>query len=110
MDEQDAFFTHAIVGAPFSLMLGRRLGTQEAKAQGLQIDLHDGSTRLSPDWQPWWRIQRANERPAGTPQPRPQALRRWLERQALAIAAAGLLALLCGLLLTAAALMRGLPW
>ncbi len=115
MDEQDAFFTHGIVGAPFSVLLGRRMGADGLKAQGLQLDPADGSTRLSPAWQPW-AIERLSEQPPGAPRRRPKPLRRALERHALAIAALGLVALLAGLSLIALAqgwldpLLRRLPW
>lgn len=115
MDEQDAFFTHGIVGAPFSVLLGRRMGADGLKAQGLQFDPDDGATRLSPAWQPW-ALERLGEQAPGAPRRRPKPLRRWLERHALAIAALGLAALSTGLALTAhaqgwlAALMQRLPW
>lgn len=115
MDEQDAFFTHGIVGAPFSVLLGRRMGVDSPQAQGLQLDPADGGTRLSPAWQPWV-VERLSEQPAGTPRRRPKSLRRALERHALAIAALGLVALLVGLSLIALAqgwldpLLRRLPW
>jgi hypothetical protein len=115
MDEQDAFFTHGIVGAPFSVLLGRRMGADGPKAQGLQLDPHDGATRLSPAWQPW-ALERLGEQAPGTPRRRPKPLRRWLERHALAIATLGLMALLTGVALIAhtqgwlPALMRSLPW
>ena len=115
MDEQDAFFTQAVVGAPFSVLLGRRLSPGAAQAQGLELDPADGSTRLSPAWQPWV-IERLHEQAPGVPRRRPKPLRRWLERHALGIALLGLCALLAGAGLAAqsqgwlAPLLRRLPW
>ncbi|MBN9372317.1 MULTISPECIES: hypothetical protein [Hydrogenophaga] len=115
MDEQDAFFTHGIVGAPFSVLLGRRLDTGDRKAQGLRLDPNSGDSRLSSAWRSW-AIERLATLPAGQPRRRPRPLRRWLERHALAIAALGLVALAAGLVLTArsqgwlAPLLPRLPW
>lgn len=115
MDEQDAFFTHGIVGAPFSVLLGRRLNTGDRTAQGLRLDPNSGDSRLSSTWRSW-AIERLAALPAGQPRRRPKPLRRWLERHALAIAALGLVALATGLALTArsqgwwAALLQRLPW
>jgi len=118
MDEQDAFFTHAVVGAPFSVLLGRRMSAAAGLAQGLELDPADGSTRVSPAWQPWV-IERLSDLPPGVPRRRPKAWRRWLERHALGIALLGCLALLTGVGLTLHALgaftpldqlVRSLPW
>lgn len=118
MDEQDAFFTHAVVGAPFSVLLGRRMSAAAGLAQGLQLDPVEGSVRVGPAWQPWV-IERLNALPPGVPRRRPKAWRRWVERHALGIALLGLLSLLVGAGLTAHALggfetlhhlARQLPW
>ena len=43
MDETDAFFTHTIVGAPFSLLMGRRMGSEAAQAAGRNtLDVETG--------------------------------------------------------------------
>lgn len=116
MDEQDAFFTQAVVGAPFSVLLGRQMSAPALKAQGLELPVDGGTARISPAWQPWV-IERLASLPAGVPRPRPRGLRRWLERHALAIALLGLLSLVAGALLAAHArgwlqpLLQGtLPW
>ncbi|MGC4393795.1 hypothetical protein [Hydrogenophaga sp. T2] len=118
MDEQDAFFTHAVVGPPFSVLLGRRMSAAAGQAQGLQIDPADGDVRVSPAWQPWV-IERLSELPPGVPRRRPKAWRRWVERHALGIALLGALALLGGAGLSLHALggfaqlnhlVRSLPW
>lgn len=115
MDEQDAFFTHGIVGAPFSVLLGRRMRADGRKAQGLRLDPASGDSRLSSTWKPW-AMERLAALPPGQPRRRPKPLRRWLERHALAIAALGLAALATGLALSAwsqgwlAPLAQKLPW
>lgn len=93
MDETDAFFTHTIVGAPFSVLLGRRQGPANASTQGLQVPLGDGKAALSEGWRSWAVLDHLDA-PAGQPRPRPKRLRRWLERHALLIALLGLLMLL----------------
>jgi hypothetical protein len=115
MDEQDAFFTQAVVGAPFSVLLGRQMSAGALQAQGIELQPTDGSTRLSPAWQPWV-LERTAALAAGVPRLRPRALRRWLERHALLIALFGLCSLVGGALLAAhaqgwlAPLLRRLPW
>lgn len=115
MNEQDAFFTQAVVGAPFSVLLGRRISPAAAQAQGLEIDPATGEERLSPAWQPW-AVERLAELAPGTPRRRPKSMRRWLERHALGIALLGLGSLLTGGVLMAQAvgwvepLLRSLPW
>jgi len=116
MDEQDAFFTQAVVGAPFSVLLGRQMSPPALKAQGIELPVDGGAPRVSPAWQPWV-IERLASLPAGVPRPRPRGLRRWLERHALAIAWLGLASLIVGAWLAADArgwlqpLLQGrLPW
>lgn len=92
MDSTDAFFTHTIVGAPLSVLLGRRLTAADTPAQGLHVNLKDGQARLSPLWQEWVLLGHAGDR-VGQPRLRPGRLRRLLERHALWLALAGLLAL-----------------
>ncbi len=92
MDETDAFFTQTIVGAPLTVLLGRRQSPSSLSADGLQIDLGSGETRLSRAWQEWVVLSHACD-PVGQPRLRPSRWRRRLERHALLIALAGLLAL-----------------
>ncbi len=89
MDETDAFFTHSIVGAPFSVLLGRRQGIAPASTQGLEVSLARGNVGLSEGWRSWVVLDHLDT-PAGTPRRRPKRLRRWLERHALLIALLGL--------------------
>lgn len=93
MDETDAFFTHTIVGAPLSVLLGRRQTHTQPPAQGLVVDPGTGEARLSRLWQEWAVLSRACD-PVGQPRMRPGPVRRVLERHALWIALAGVLALL----------------
>lgn len=116
MDEQDAFLTQAVVGAPFSVLLGRQMSAPALKAQGIEMPVDGGAPRISLAWRPWV-IERLASLPPGVPRARPRGLRRWLERHALAIALLGLLSLAGGLLLAAHArgwldpLLQGrLPW
>lgn len=115
MDEQDAFFTQAVVGAPFSVLLGRQMSPPALKAQGIELPVDGGTPRISPAWQPWV-IERLASLPAGIPRARPRSPRRWLERHALAIALLGVACLIAGALLAADArgwlepLLRRLPW
>lgn len=93
MDETNAFFTHTIVGAPLSVLLGRRQGLPDSQAAGLTVDMARGETRLSRIWTEWIVLSHACD-PVGQPRVRPGKLRRVLERHALWIALLGLLALL----------------
>jgi hypothetical protein len=93
MDETDAFFTHTIVGAPLSVLLGRRQGVPDSQAAGLSVDMARGDTRLSRIWHEWVVLSHACD-PVGQPRIRPGKLRCVLERHALWIALLGLLALL----------------
>jgi len=96
MTEQDAFFTQTIVGAPVSVLLGRRQrGT--GLEQGLEVDMRRDGLRLTPDWQAW-AATRAVALPGQT-FPRPGRWRLFLLRHACLLAAAGLFCLLVGLAL-----------
>ena len=96
MSESDAFFTQSIVGAPFSIVLGRRVVTQTA--HGIEVPLDGAPARLSRAW----REQVLLQTPGFLAGPRRQGgrVRRWLERHALVIAGLGLVALAAALLLT----------
>lgn len=93
MNESDAFFTHTIVGAPFSVVLGRRLGPREIAAAGLQVDLKTGKHQLGEIWQDWLVLDHTTDRP-GRPRRHPGHVRMWLERHALWLATFGLASLL----------------
>lgn len=91
MDPTDAFFTQTVVGAPFTVLLGRRRQPGGAGAEGLQIDLATGESRLGRLWQEWAVLNHAT--PPGTARARPGWFRRLLERHALWVAVLGLLSL-----------------
>jgi hypothetical protein len=95
MDETDAFFTHTIVGAPLSVLLGRRQGLPDnpAHTAGLTVNMARGESGLSRVWNEWIVLSHACD-PVGQPRVRPGKLRRVLERHALWIALLGLLSLL----------------
>lgn len=103
MNEQDAYFTHTIVGAPFSMLMGRRMRADDDRGEGLILEPEDGSVRLAPAWQPWV-IDRVQDWPAGLPRRRPRGMRRWLERHAFGVALLGTTALAAGLALVALAM------
>lgn len=104
MNETEAFFTHTIVGAPQSVLLGRRLSADAARQQGLQIDLASGQTAMSALWNDWAVLSHATDE-SGKPRIRPTRFRGALERYALLIALAGIAALA-----TAGALIGGHLW
>jgi hypothetical protein len=90
MSETDAFFTHTIVGAPMSVLLGRQVRPgRHVVPEGLLVDLTQGQAVLSPAWQSWGITTQACA-PVGIPRMRPTRARRWLERHALVIAGTGL--------------------
>ncbi len=92
MDETDAFFTQTIVGAPLTVVMGRRRPLQQAKAMGVSIDPASGETWLTQVWCDWIVLSHACD-PVGLPRMRPGKTRGWLERHALWLALAGLLSL-----------------
>ena len=47
MDSTDAFFTHTIVGAPLTVLLGRRQTLASLSSAGVEVDLAHGGHRLS---------------------------------------------------------------
>ena len=92
MNETNAFFTQTIVGAPFSVSLGRRLTPEQASQSGLAVDFETGESRLAQAWRDWWVLSHAGDE-VGLPRLRPRKLRRWLERHALWVALLGLISL-----------------
>ncbi len=96
MTEQDAFFTQTIVGAPVSVLLGRRQrGT--GLDQGLEVDMRRDGLRLSPEWQAWAETRAVA--PPGQVFARPGRWRLFLLRHSGKLATAGMVALLAGLAL-----------
>jgi len=93
MDDADAFFTQTIVGPPVSVLLGRRQDPGHTAAQGLEVGLSTGQTRLSDLWHEWALLGNG-AMPSGRPRQRPGAWRRRLERHALWLALLGLLCIL----------------
>ncbi len=103
MDDPDTFFTLTIVGAPVSLMLGRRMTPTQVRAQGLDVSLETGLGRLTDAWRDVALLGRASDL-AGRPRRRPGRTLRWMERHALGIALSGVVcivaaAVLAGVLL-----------
>lgn len=92
MDQTEAFFTHTIVGAPLTVLLGRRQAKPQASSEGLKVGLGSGQQQLSDSWAKWAVLSHACD-PVGQPRMRPGPVRRWLERRALLIALAGLFCL-----------------
>jgi hypothetical protein len=92
MDDSDAFFTRTIVGAPCSLLLGRRITPAQAGEMGLELDLCSGRVRLPQAWADFALLGRINDS-RGRPRRRPGVVTRWLERYALVVAVTGLVAL-----------------
>lgn len=92
MNDTDLFFTETIVGAPFSVRLGRAIGpgSKTSGMQGLEVQLGGTERRFSPAWLAWLRLQSVRER-AGQPRRLPGRWRQWLERHALVFALTGLL-------------------
>ena len=92
MDATDAFFTQTIVGAPLTVLMGRRLRADDSSLQGLDIDLSSGNSRLSTAWHDWFVLNHTEDAP-GSPRKRPGRLRLKLERHALWLAIFGLVSL-----------------
>jgi hypothetical protein len=92
MKDADAFFTHTIVGAPMSVLLGRRVSHSGSSKDGVEVKLADGDNQLSPGWREWILSSRAGET-VGQPRMRPGRARRVLERHAFWIALLGLAAM-----------------
>lgn len=92
MDATDAFFTQTIVGAPLTVLMGRRLRADDSSLKGLDIDMSSGAGRLERTWHDWYVLNHAEDTP-GTPRKRPGSLRRKLERHALWLAMVGLLSM-----------------
>lgn len=93
MDDTDAFFTHTIVGAPFTTVLGKRLPSGSIKREGVKVNVETGESFLTAVWRDWLVLSHQNDL-AGQPRRRPGSLRRWLERHALWLALLGLASLL----------------
>ena len=92
MDATDAFFTQTIVGAPLTVMMGRRLRANDSSLQGLEIDLRTAERRLTSMWHDWFVLSHGDDTP-GSIRKRPGLLRRKLERHALWLAILGLASL-----------------
>jgi hypothetical protein len=101
MSDADHYFIHTIVGAPVTVLLGRRMIIKPTSViGGVEISLNDGRHWLDDLWRAEALLRRPDD-PAlfGKPRGRPGPLRRWIERHALRLALSGWLAAL----LTAAA-------
>lgn len=87
MVDSDAFFTLTIVGAPFSVPLGRRVTGARPRPEGLEVPLDGKVVRFSQGWR-----DHALMSPVSLVSGRhrqPSRLRRWVERQALIFAVLG---------------------
>lgn len=90
MDPADAFFTQTVVGAPFTVLMGRRRSPgQTGASEGLDVNLATGQSRLTRLWSEWVVLSHACD-PVGQPRLRPGRWRAWLERHAFWVAALGL--------------------
>lgn len=93
MNDTDAFFTHTIVGAPQSVLLGRRLVRVQSQGQGMVVNLRQAEGHLTRDWKEWVVSSHACM-PVGQPRMRPGRFRRFMERHAFWLAWLGLASLL----------------
>lgn len=103
MDETDAFFTQTVVGAPFTVMMGRRRLPGSPGAEGIAIGLRTGESVLSRMWQDWVVLSHDGD-PVGHARRRPGRARRVLERHALWLAVLGMGSFLVSLVLWGAML------
>lgn len=103
MDETDAFFTQTVVGAPFTVMMGRRRLPGTPGAEGIAIGLRTGERVLTSLWQDWVVLSHACD-PVGHTRRRPGRARRVLERHALWLAVLGIGSFLVSLVLWGAML------
>ena len=90
MNDTDAFFTHTIVGAPLSVLMGRRNQADNKSLHGVEIDLQTGEGRLSRMWHDWVVLNHTGDA-VGRTRRRPGPIRRKLEHYALLIAMFGLI-------------------
>lgn len=89
MSDHDTFFTLSIIGTPQQVLMGRRMRPSDVHDEGLRVALQSGDSLLTQIWRE--RVLLATGKDSvGMPRPQPSALRRWLERHALAIALLGL--------------------
>lgn len=92
MQESDLYFTHTIVGAPVSVILGVRVTLPQTTVGGVEVNLSQGHHRLSQAWQDWLMLQ-PESTATGQPRARPGRSRRWLLRYSLVLALLGLASL-----------------
>jgi hypothetical protein len=85
MDAIDLNFTTSIVGSPVSVVLGKRRTPREMSAQGLRMNLRDGSHAMQGSWLEWW-LLRSGDEWVGLARKRPGRVRLWLERHGLLLA------------------------
>ena len=88
MDAADLNFTTSIVGPPMSVTLGQRRRPRDLSADGMRINLRDGSHAMQGSWLEWW-LLRGPEDWVGRARPRPARVRLWLERHGLLLAVIG---------------------
>ena len=100
MNDTDLFFTQTIVGAPFSVTMGRRVHAPKRHAAGVRIDLDTGESQFGAAWNDWLQIHRPRL-VLGRPVPAPGRVQLWLERQALLVLVIGLLLCAAGVTMLA---------
>ena len=84
-----AFLTHCIVGAPHSILLGKRQLPAVGAETGLAIGMKTGLFSFSAAWSDWCVLSHDLDKP-GKPKEYPSKLRLYLERHALVIALFGI--------------------
>ena len=84
-----AFLTHCIVGAPHSILLGKRQLPAVDAETGLVVGMKTGLFSFSAAWSDWWVLSHDLDKP-GKPKANPSKLRLYLERHALVIALFGI--------------------
>ena len=89
MEDSDAFFTQTIVGAPLTVMMGRRQFPGASSPEGLALNLATGESKLTRLWREWLVLSHEGDAPGQTRR-RPGRVRRVLERHAMWIAILGL--------------------
>ena len=89
MQDADLYFTHTIVGAPMTVVLGRPQRTPAHHAGAMVLDAGTGRAQLTPSWGEWLAARTAMLAPIGTPWRRPGKVRRFVARHALLLACSG---------------------
>ncbi len=89
MQEADLYFTHTIVGAPFTVPLGKPQQLPALHRDALSISARSGRLQLGGDWLSWFSVYARGQAPIGAPWRVPGKFRRFLMRYALVLALSG---------------------